>query len=147
MDSMLWFILLVVFILAEAATVSMVSVWFVLGALAAMIVSFLGGWLWLQIAVFLAVSALLLICLRPVARKCFTPKIVKTNVDSVIGTKGRVTAAIDNVEATGQVKLGAMEWSARSTDGTPIAKDTLVTVDRVEGVKVFVTAVKEEVLS
>ena len=147
MYSVLWFVLLVVFILAEASTVTMVSIWFVIGSLAAMIVSFLGGQFWLQVVVFLAVSAFLLIALRPVAKKFLAPRIVKTNVDSVIGAKGRVTASIDNVEAKGQVKLGAMEWTARSTDGSPIEKDTLVTVDRIEGVKVFVTPVKEEVLN
>ena len=147
MNSVLWFVLLVVFILAEASTVTMVSIWFVIGSLAAMIVSFLGGQFWLQIVVFLAVSAVLLIALRPVTKKFLSPRIVKTNVDSVIGAKGRVTASIDNVEAKGQVKLGAMEWTARSTDGSPIEKDTLVTVDRIEGVKVFVTPVKEEVLN
>ena len=147
MYSVLWFVLLVVFILAEASTVTMISIWFVIGALAAMIVSFLGGQFWLQIVVFLAVSAVLLIALRPVTKKFLSPRIVKTNVDSVIGAKGRVTASIDNVEAKGQVKLGAMEWTARSTDGSPIEKDTLVTVDRIEGVKVFVTPVKEEVLN
>ena len=147
MNSVLWFVLLVVFILVEASTVTMVSIWFVIGALAAMIVSFLGGQFWLQIVVFLAVSAVLLIALRPVTKKFLSPRIVKTNVDSVIGAKGRVTASIDNVEAKGQVKLGAMEWTARSTDGSPIEKDTLVTVDRIEGVKVFVTPVKEEVLN
>lgn len=140
MNSVLWFVLLVVFILVEASTVTMVSIWFVIGSLAAMIVSFLGGWLWLQILVFLAVSGVLLLLLRPVAQKYLTPKIAKTNLDSVIGSKGRVTAAIDNVDAAGQVKLGHMEWSARSTDGSPIPKDTLVTVDRIEGVKVFVSA-------
>ena len=147
MNSVLWFVLLVVFILVEASTVTMVSIWFVIGSLAAMIVSFLGGQFWLQVVVFLAVSAFLLIALRPVAKKFLAPRIVKTNVDSVIGAKGRVTASIDNVEAKGQVKLGAMEWTARSTDGSPIEKDTLVTVDRIEGVKVFVTPVKEEVLN
>ena len=147
MSAILWFILLVVFIFVEVSTVTMVSIWFVAGALAAMIVSFLNGQFWLQIVVFLAVSAVLLICLRPVTKKFLTPKIVKTNVDSVIGMQGRVTAAIDNVEAKGQVKLGAMEWSARSTDGSPIKKDAVVTVDRIEGVKVFVSPVKEEVLN
>ena len=142
MGSMLWFILLVVFILVEASTVTMVSIWFVFGALAAMIVSLLGGQLWLQIAVFLVLSAVLLIALRPVARKFLTPRIVKTNVDSVIGTRGRVTAAIDNVEAKGQVKLGAMVWTARSTTGDPIPEGALVKVDRIEGVKVFVTPEK-----
>ena len=147
MYAILWLILLVVFIAAEVSTVTMVSIWFMFGSLAAMIVALLGGEIWLQVSVFLTVSAVLLISLRPVVKKHFAPKLVKTNVDSVIGSKGRVIADIDNVEATGTVKLGSMEWSARSTDGHPIEKNTLVTVDRIEGVKVFVTAVKEEVLN
>ena len=144
MDSwaILWFALMVIFIFAEASTVTMVSMWFVAGALAALVVNFLGGQFWLQTVMFLVVSAGLLLLLRPIVKKCLTPKIVKTNVDSVIGMQGVVLESIDNVSATGRVKLGAMEWSARSSDGTTIEKDTLVQVDRIEGVKVFVTPVQ-----
>lgn len=137
-----WFGLLLLFVWMEASTVTMISSWFALGALAAMIVSFCSGELWLQVVVFFVVSAALLLLLRPLAKKYFTPKIVKTNVDSVIGVRGKVLEEIDNVAAKGRVKLGGMEWSARSTEGEKIAADTLVTVDRVEGVKVFVTPVK-----
>ena len=138
----IWFALMVVFIIMEASTVTMVSIWFVMGALAAMIVSLLGGALWLQVVLFLAVSALLLWCLRPVVKKHFTPKLEKTNVDAVIGAVGRVTEQISNVDACGHVKLGAMEWAARSTDGTTIEEGALVCVDRVEGVRVFVSIQK-----
>ena len=133
-----WFILLVLFIWMETSTVAMVSTWFAIGSLAAMIVSLCGGQLWLQAVVFVVVSAVLLLSLRPIAKRYFTPRIVKTNVDAVVGSQGIVLEDVDNVAAQGRVKLGAMEWSARSADGSPIAKDTLVTVDRVEGVKVFV---------
>ena len=142
MQALFWFVLLVVFLIVEASTVTMVALWFVIGALGAMIVSFFCDWIWLQVAVFLVVSSVMLLLLRPLVRKYIRPKLIRTNVDSVIGTTCRVVAAIDNVEGTGQVKLGGIEWSARSSDGTPIEKDTLVQVDRVEGVKVFVTAVK-----
>ena len=86
----------------------------------------------------------MLALLRPLARKHFTPKLVKTNVYSVIGSAGLVTAAIDNVAAKGQVKLGGMEWTARSTDGKKIPVGTLVKVDRIEGVKAIVSPVTEE---
>ena len=86
----------------------------------------------------------MLASLRPIARKYFTPKIIKTNVDSVIGQTGLVTADIDNVTAQGQVKLGAMEWSARSTSGEAIPAGTLVKVDKIEGVKVFVSPAQVE---
>lgn len=137
-----WFGLLVLFLWVEASTVTMVSAWFALGALAAMITSVCNGALWLQVVLFFVVSTVCLLSLRPLAKKYFTPKIVKTNVDSVVGSKGKVLESIDNVAATGRVKLGSMEWTARSTDGQNIAADTLVAVDKVEGVKVFVTPVQ-----
>ena len=141
-----WFALLVFFIAVEAGTVTVVSVWFAAGSIVAMIASLLGAKLWLQITLFFVVSVLLLLALRPIIRKYFTPKLTKTNVDSVIGTVGTVTASIDNIAATGTVKLGAMEWTARSTNGDPIPVGKQVRVDRIEGVKVFVTPVEVAVL-
>lgn len=146
MNTIIWLVLLILFLVAEAATVTMVSLWFAAGSLAALIVAVTGGSLGLQIFVALAVSSLLLACLRPVVRKHFTPGLTKTNVDAVIGSCGYVTADIDNVSAMGTVKLGAMEWTARSTTGAPIPKGTLVKVDRIEGVKAFVTPAQVEAI-
>ena len=143
--AILWFVLLVLFLFVEANTVSVVSVWFAAGALSAMVTALLGGQLWLQVVLFFVVSAGLLVALRPIIKKHFTPKLVKTNVDSIVGQKGYATAAIDNLSATGQVKLGGMYWSARSTSGDPIPEGTLVKVDRIEGVKAFVSPAEERV--
>ena len=140
--TILWLALMVVFLVTEAATVTMVSLWFAAGALTALAASLLHAPVWLQVVLFLAVSALLLAALRPMARKHFTPKLSKTNVDAIVGSRGYVTADIDNVSATGTVKLGAMEWTARSTAGCAIPKGTLVQVDKIEGVKAFVTPVE-----
>lgn len=137
-----WFLLMLVFIAAEAATVSLVSTWFAAGALAAMVTSLLGGELWLQVVIFAVVSGVLLALLRPIAKKHFTPKLTRTNVDSVVGTEGIVSQSIDNIQACGQVKLGSMEWSARSTSGEAIEANTRIRVDRVEGVKVYVSPVE-----
>ena len=142
MEIYIWLILMVIFLIVEATTVTMTSLWFAAGSLAALIVAATGGSQGFQVAVCLVVSAALLACLRPVIRKHFTPKLVRTNVDSVVGTEGYVTSDIDNISATGTVKLGAMEWTARSTSGTRIPKGTLVKVDKIEGVKAFVTAVE-----
>ena len=139
METIVWLVLLVLFVVTEAITVTMVSVWFAAGALVALIAAMLGGKLWLQIVLFLVVSGGLLLALRPLTKRYFTPKLTKTNVDAVIGEIGTVTARIDNVAACGTVKLGAMEWSARSTDGSCIEPGTQIRVDRIEGVKVFVT--------
>ena len=142
MNTFIWLGVMVLFLILEAATVTMISLWFAGGALAALAVSLLGGGLVWQITAFIAVSAVLLALLRPLARKHFTPKLSPTNVDSVIGSQGYVTADIDNVAATGTVKLGAMEWTARSTTGAKISTGTLVKVDKIEGVKAFVTPVE-----
>ena len=139
MAAIVWLVLMVVFLAAEASTVSMVSLWFAAGALAALLTALAGGPAWLQTLLFLVVSAGLLLALRPLVKKYLSPKLTATNVDSVVGSTGLVTAAIDNVSAVGQVKLGAMEWTARSTSGQPIPAGTLVKVDRIEGVKAFVS--------
>lgn len=135
----LWLALVIVFLIAESATVSLVSIWFAVGSLGALTASLLNAHLWVQILVFLVLSAGLLASLRPFVKKFIKPKITATNVNSVIGTAGYVTEDIDNLSARGQVKLGGMVWSARSTSGDPICKDTKIKVDRIEGVKVFVT--------
>lgn len=136
----IWLGLLVLFLIVEAAcAVHLVSIWFAAGALAALLVDALHGPLWLQITVFLVVSCALLLSLWPLTRKYLNPKLTATNIDSVIGSTGLVTADIDNLTASGQVKLGAMEWTARSTSGAPIPTGTKIRVDRIEGVKVFVS--------
>ena len=139
MESYIWLVLMVVFLIAEASTVTMVSLWFAAGSLVAAIVGFLGGPLWLQVLLFLVVSGGLLAMFWPFVKKFLNPKLVKTNVDAIVESMGYVTADIDNLSATGQVKLNGMEWTARSTTGKPISAGTLVKVDRIEGVKAFVT--------
>ena len=141
----LWAALALGFLVLEGCTVAMVSLWFAFGAAAALILGLLGAAFWLQVAAFLVVSGALLALLRPMLRK-YT-KTTKTNVDSIPGTQGLVTESIDNVAYQGQVKLGAMTWTARSTDGSVIPTGTLVKVDRIEGVKAFVTPVKDPVKS
>ena len=142
MNTFIWLGLMVLFLIVEASTVTMVSLWFAGGALTALAVSLLGGGFVWQIGAFIIVSTALLALLRPMARKHFTPKLTKTNVDSVIGMEGYVTGDIDNMAATGKVKLGGMEWSARSMTGEKISTGTLVKVEKIEGVKAFVIPVE-----
>lgn len=139
MDWVVWLILMVVFLVVEACSVSLVSIWFAAGSLGALIAAMCNAELWVQITVFLGLSAVLLACMRPFVKRFIKPKITATNADSIIGSEGFVTEDIDNLSARGQVKLGGMFWSARSTSGDPISKDTKIKVDRIEGVKVFVS--------
>ena len=140
-----WLAMIVVFLMVEASTVTLVSLWFAAGSLAAMLVALTGAGIGFQVTIFVIVAAVCLTALRPLVRKHIKPKLTKTNVDAVVGTTGLVTVAIDNVSAVGQVKLGAMYWTARSVSGDPIAEGTLVKVERIEGVKAIVSPVKETV--
>ena len=140
--AIIWLALAIVLLAVEAATVSVVSLWFAAGSLAAMISALLGCGTLVQTLVFLIVSAAALTALRPLVKKYLTPKLSPTNIDSVIGSVGIVTASIDNIASSGQVKLNGMEWSARSTSGEILEAGTTVRVDRIEGVKIFVSPVQ-----
>lgn len=142
----IWLGLTVLFLIAEIATVGLVSLWFAAGSLCALIIAVLGGNMLVQTLIFLAVSGILLALLRPFTKKVLNPGITRTNVDAMVGTEGILTAAVDNLKGTGQVKLGAMEWTARSSDGTPIPAGTRVRVDRIQGVKAMVSPVTEEAI-
>ena len=142
-EAIFWLAAMVIFIIAEATTVTLVSIWFAVGALGAILIALLGGGLTLQVTVFLALAIVLLIFLRGAVRKHFAPRITRTNVDSVIGATGIVVTPVNNIAALGQVQINGVEWSARSTDGSHIGASTLVKVDKIEGVKVFVSLAQE----
>lgn len=142
MAELFWLGAIILFLIVEANTVALASLWFSAGALVALIAAVCGGELWLQIVLFLGVSAVLLACLRPLVRRVIRPKLIRTNADALIGSEGYVTQTIDNRSAVGRVKLGSMEWSARSADGEIIEAGTLVQTERIEGVKAIVTPVE-----
>ena len=128
---------------AEAATSGLVSIWFVGGAAAGLVAAELGGSLWLQVVLFLVVSVALLIATRPLARKMLDKNITPTNADRVLHHSARVTETIDNEGSSGAVYIDGKTWTARSEDGRVIARDSMVEVVRMEGVKLFVRE-KEE---
>lgn len=139
MEYAFWAVAIVVFIVAEALSPCLVSIWFVLGSLGGLVTKLCGGPFWLQCVIFAAVSALTLILLRPVFKKYVKDPKLKTNVDGKIGKQALVTEQIDNLRETGAIKLDGLIWTARSDTGDPIPPETVVTVVRIEGVKAFVT--------
>lgn len=136
----LWIALAVIFAVAEAATVQIVTVWFCVGSIGAIVANLLGAGAPVQLLVFVAISLLTLIAARPYLKKFTKTQVQPTNADMCIGKEALVLETINNTEATGQVKVGGIVWSARSKDGNVIEKDALVTVDSISGVKLIVTA-------
>ena len=139
-----WLVLLLLFAGAEALTVGLTSIWFAAGALCALIAALLGAPRWVQIALFLAVSALCLLAVRPLAKRHLNSRVEPTNADRVIGQQAQVTEDIDNIRGKGAVVIRGVAWTARSEDGLPVPAGSLVRVLRIEGVKVFVERVPAE---
>lgn len=134
-----WLVAVIALGVVEAATVGLVSIWFALGALAALVSSLFGGPLWLQIILFIVVAALSLYFTRPLVKKYFNKESHKpTNADMVIGKEAHVIEEINNLQATGAVRCMGKEWTARSEDGGIISKDEIVTAVKIEGVKLIV---------
>ena len=139
--SAVWLILLVILVAGEAITVGLTFIWFAVGAMGGLLTAVLGGEIWLQVVVFLLLSAVTLILVRPAAAKLLTPGISPTNADRVLSQIALVTEEIDNIAETGQVKLFGQVWTARSENGDVIPTQSRVRILRIEGVKVFVKAV------
>ena len=144
MMTIIWIAAIIIFGIAEAATAGLVSIWFVGGAVAALITAELGGSLWLQFVLFLIVSIAALVATRPLARRMLDHAITPTNADRVLAHTARVVETVDNERSRGAVYIDGKTWTARSENGEVIPKDTIVTVVRMEGVKLFVTEKKED---
>ncbi len=144
MEPVIWLGILAALLIIEAATTGLTTIWFAGGALAAAIVSFLGGDPVLQMILFLVVSLALLIFTRPAAVRIMNKEVEKTNVNSLIGRKAVVTGEIDNLAQKGQVKINDVEWTARSvSDDCVIPEGTIVKIEEVTGVKLIVHEYKE----
>ena len=142
--ALFWLVALIIFGVAEAATVGLVSIWFAAGALVALVAAGLDAAIWLQIVLFLVVSGVMLALLRPFLKRVVRPKQVRTNADRNIGRQALVTEEINNLAETGAVKLSGVIWTARAVDDRIIPVGTVITVERIEGVKVWVTPAENQ---
>ena len=133
-----WLFIAVVLSVIEAVTVSLISVWFAIGALAAIIPAYFEVPLWGQILVFLAVSAIAFAFTKRFFKDVVKVKKQPTNSDSLIGTDGIVTAEINNLEGAGKVYISGLTWSAKSKNGEKISEGAVVTVYKIEGATLIV---------
>ena len=140
-----WLSLLVICLVAEAFSVQLVSLWFALGSLGALIAVVLGVSMLGQWALFIALSLLLMVLLRPLVRHVLRPKADRTNADRIVGQAAVVIEAIDNQAETGQIRLMSQTWTARTVvNGIYIPEGSTVYVDGIAGVKAMVVQTQEE---
>jgi len=141
--TIVWIILAVAFLVVELVTVGMVSLWFMIGALVALLASAVGAPSWLQILLFLLVSVVCFAFLYPRLKHFVGRNRQATNADMVLGKTCVVTQKIDNIAGTGAVSVDGKTWTARSNDGSVIDADALVRVEQIQGVKLIVSPLSE----
>jgi len=139
----IWIVALIFFLAFEAAVPGLVSIWFAAGALCALVATLLGAPVWLQIVWFFVISIAALVITRPIAKRYVNVSAQPTNADRVVGMDCVVTEAIDNLAGAGAVSCDGKIWSARSGSDENIAKDTIVTVSEIVGVKLIVSLKKQ----
>ncbi|MCD8390936.1 MAG: NfeD family protein [Firmicutes bacterium] len=133
----IWIIALIVFVLIEAFTYQLVTIWFAFGALGALLCALLPSPMYIQILTFLLLSIVTLAVLRPLSMKYLKSKGLKTNADSMIGRIIVITQEVNNIENTGKTKVNGIEWTVRSADGSVIEKGKKAEVKNIEGVKII----------
>lgn len=138
----IWLIAAGIFFIVEMATVGFLVFWFGIGALITMIISFFVPNVYIQSAIFVITSTLLIFLTKPFVNKFLsTDTSVATNAYSIIGRTGIVTKEINSIHGTGQVKIGGEVWSAKVKTDETIPVDTEVKVIEIDGVKVVVEVV------
>ena len=137
--ALLWVAVIAATAIAEAETCDLVAIWFIPGALTAMILAFCGVEPWVQVVVFIALSAAILTLFFTVLKKRIPKREKeKTKSDALIGARGIVEDEIDNIHETGSVKIRGLVWSARSAnDAVKIPVGSLVTIKEIVGVKLI----------
>ncbi len=140
-----WLIAAGVFFIIEMATIGFLVFWLGIGALLAMVTSFITDSILIQVIVFVVTSTLLLIFTRPLVNKFIkVPKETVTNAYSIIGKKAIVVKEINNVEGDGQIKVDGEVWSAKSNTDEVISKETEVEIVEIDGVKAVVRKISAD---
>ena len=140
-----WAAAIVVFLVVEGMTAGLITIWFAVGALAALLAALFGAPIWLQLVWFFVISIAALFFTRPLAKKYLNSKTQATNADMYIGKECVVLETIDNVAGTGAVKVSGKVWTARSADGAVIREGARAEALRIEGVKLIVNPIHETV--
>jgi membrane protein implicated in regulation of membrane protease activity len=136
-DHWIWVALTILFAVIEAFTLGLTTIWFAIGALVLVFLSFLPIPMVFQVLIFLAISSVLLFFTRPIAIKKLKIGKVKTNVDSLAGMHAIVTKKISEFER-GEINVKGQIWTARCESDSAIEEGTKCEIVRIEGAHAIV---------
>lgn len=135
MDWIFWLILVIILTIIEVATVNLLTIWFVISGIVALILSFFIEDVAIVSTIFAVLGIILLITTRPILKKYLPTQRERTNIDRVIGMKGIVTEEIKK-NIIGEVKVDGKKWSAISNKKIEVGEEIIV--DAIDGVKLVV---------
>lgn len=139
MEALFWVGAIIVFLIIEAAIPGLISIWFAVGAIPALISALVGGPIWLQVVLFVICSVAALFLTRPLAKKYVNSRVQPTNADILIGKDCVVKETVDNLQGTGAVSIGGKVWTARTeNEGEIIPASSVAEVLRIDGVKLII---------
>ncbi len=143
--AVLWLAVVIATVVLESITCDLVAIWFMPGAVVALILSLFVELVWVQALVFVLLSVLLLIFTRKISHKLTAKnQILRTNADAIIGERAVVTEEINNLRETGSIKIHGMVWTARAADtSSVIPEGSIVTVTEIAGIKAICTLAEE----
>ncbi len=139
----LWIAVIIISAVIEAASVQLLTIWFAIGAFAALIADACSAPFYIQIFIFLFVSIVLLVFTRPILKKLMN-KNQETDVNSEVGKIGTVTTEINPQKNEGRVMLGDVSWIAKSKDMSVIPADAKVKIEAVDGTTLIVSEIKNQ---
>ncbi len=134
----IWLVGIIAFIILEAVTYQIVSIWFALGAVGGLIVTLMGKQFGIQMTVFLIISVICVLALRPLSKKMIKTKNVRTNSDSLIGKEVFITEEVNNLHGNGKGIINGMTWSVRSADDSLISENEVASIEDIKGVHLIV---------
>ena len=139
----IWVVVLLITLLLEFESQQLVTIWFSIGSILALILAaFNVHYIW-QIASFVVLSTVLVLATRPLSRRFMRREIVATNIDSIIGKQGIIITDV-SLDVRGEVKVESRIWVAFVTSNIHIEKGTKVIVMDVEGNKLLVEPIDKE---
>ncbi len=140
MDVLFWALAVIAFVIAEVATVQLVSIWFAAGAMVTLLLSYFYDLSALQqLGIFIIASAVFLLLSIPLLKKRRKQTAVATNAELDIGKHATVIEEINSDKGTGRVTLNGVNWSAVPEDENEIIPvGAIVIVRKVLGAKLSV---------
>lgn len=141
----IWGVVFAVMVVAELTSFELVSIWFAAGAAAAFITALFGAQMWLQLIIFVSVSAVFLIATRPILKKLRVNNAQPTDINIDIGKTVVVIEEINNITDKGRARLNGVNWKAVSVDDSVIAEGKIVKICDIKGTKLYVSPCEEKI--